>query len=676
MKSSTTKSFIVTNDLRQHIYVRLLVDKYPELSQSSPLSQVIPPGQEAGFDIVFCSQTTKTFKFPITYFINDRPFNFQVLAQADPVVLEVSKKMLKFEFDDDNMDMSVTETLTISNFGNANAFYQWAIPSSGTFIPDPIRDEVAAGQHKQVKVTFKPSGLKGEEEILTLKIEDGHNVDVRCVGIVNEAKCTFLEKQVDFGAIAVGQPAPAQTVSVRNQLRSTAIFHVENHYEELSIHPLHGKIAPESKYMFTVGFQSAVAADFSAEVVVHIRGGKPLRLPVRAVARIPEIQIEQDILDFGGVTRGDSKTLPLTIYNHSEIPAKLILDLREYDEFEISVAPQQAQPDDDAASEVMVAVEDSPGYKDFENLNPDDNLDGDPLDGDDMDEDDDGDDDQARHVHINLKPEKSPLQLLLKYTPADVGDPRDFVLPLQLAGVGEMPALNRTVRGLGVKPKFLLSPTSVNFRTRVIAKGSKPLPFHNDITITNPDTHRVSWHVDRAALESSRVFGMNPTEGTLEPGALSTVRVTFNPLEATTYDWEVPLYLDGAQEPYLTVELKGEGADAKIYFDRREVILPCTPLDIPARATFTVSHHNGYENLELKPKIANEVGKLPVELKFPDGRNLGVTTGKVKIEAVFVSPKPLSFTTFIDFFDDEGQKFSIPISGTTDNSIFTVFSYL
>jgi len=32
-----------------------MVDAYPELQMSTPLSQVIPPGQEAGFDIVFCS---------------------------------------------------------------------------------------------------------------------------------------------------------------------------------------------------------------------------------------------------------------------------------------------------------------------------------------------------------------------------------------------------------------------------------------------------------------------------------------------------------------------------------------------------------------------------------------------------------------------------------------------
>jgi len=68
--------------------------------------------------------------------------------------------------------------------------------------------------------------------------------------------------------------------------------------------------------------------------------------------------------------------------------------------------------------------------------------------------------------------------LQIKYTPADVEDPRDFVIPLKLAGVGEMPELKRTVMGVGVKPRFLLEPTIVNFRTKVIAKGSKPLPFH------------------------------------------------------------------------------------------------------------------------------------------------------------------------------------------------------
>jgi hypothetical protein len=38
VKSKATKSFVVTNDLRQNIYVRLMVDQYPELQMSTPLS--------------------------------------------------------------------------------------------------------------------------------------------------------------------------------------------------------------------------------------------------------------------------------------------------------------------------------------------------------------------------------------------------------------------------------------------------------------------------------------------------------------------------------------------------------------------------------------------------------------------------------------------------------------
>ena len=138
-------------------------------------------------------------------------------------------------------------------------------------------------------------------------------------------------------------------------------------------------------------------------------------------------------------------------------------------------------------------------------MNPDDIND--PLNEEDMEEDEDDDDEeQNRHVQLSLKPDKSPLRLQLKYTPGEVDEARDFVLPLRLAGVGEMPSLNRAIKGVGVKPRFLLEPTIVNFRTKVIAKGSKPLPFHNDITISNPDQNPITWRIDRDALDESKVF--------------------------------------------------------------------------------------------------------------------------------------------------------------------------
>jgi hypothetical protein len=230
-----------------------------------------------------------------------------------------------------------------------------------------------------------------------------------------------------------------------------------------------------------------------------------------------------------------------------------------------------------------------------------------------------------------------PFELKLKYTPSGIDEPENFILPLKLSGTGDpLAGLQRRIRAVGIKPRFYLEPTIVNFKTRVIAKGTKPIPFTEDIQITNPDHKPVKWRVDRDVLENSKVFQVSPTEGILDPNETNaTLRVTFNPHEAIPYETKVPLYLDDETEkPYLVMTFQGEGADAKIFFDRREVILPPVPLDTETKASFMVLH-NGYENLTLQEKIANEVGKLPLQIHFPEGKEIGVTKQKIKVEATF-----------------------------------------
>lgn len=57
------------------------------------------------------------------------------------------------------------------------------------------------------------------------------------------------------------------------------------------------------------------------------------------------------------------------------------------------------------------------------------------------------------------------------------------------------------------------------------------------------------------------------------------MRVSFNPLEPLEYLTKVPIYIDGDKtKAYLVIEFRGEGQEAKIYFDRREIILPVVPL--------------------------------------------------------------------------------------------------
>jgi hypothetical protein len=82
------------------------------------------------------------------------------------------------------MDMFISEQIVITNTGNATAKFKWVTSGSGVFMPYPLSDEVAPGSSKTAKITFTPSGPKTDDEMLTLKIDDGLPVDIKCSGLV------------------------------------------------------------------------------------------------------------------------------------------------------------------------------------------------------------------------------------------------------------------------------------------------------------------------------------------------------------------------------------------------------------------------------------------------------------------------------------------------------------
>lgn len=46
------------------------------------------------------------------------------------------------------------------------------------------------------------------------------------------------------------------------------------------------------------------------------------------------------------------------------------------------------------------------------------------------------------------------------------------------------------------------------------------------------------------------------------------------------------------------------------------------------------------------------------------------------MELSFAYNKPVSFTKKLDFYDNDGRAYSIPISGTTDNCLLTNYSFI
>lgn len=75
-------------------------------------------------------------------------------------------------------------------------------------------------------------------------------------------------------------------------------------------------------------------------------------------------------------------------------------------------------------------------------------------------------------------------------------------------------------------------------------------------------------------------------------------------------------------------------------------------------------------------RITADTERLPLELFFPEGRLVGVAKQRLLVMVSFCSYRPMSFTSRVELSDADGHRFSIPVSATSDGSVFTTQPYL
>lgn len=682
IRSEVNKWFSVTNGLQQHISVELS-STAEEIPRISPASLVIPPGQRGGFCITVLSTRKHKLSRTVKYVINGRhEFYFLVLAEVQPALLELAlpdpsiststqSLFLNFKFEEDNMEESLMKQVLVLNRSPASGRFTWQLPADTNFEVDPLDDVVDAFKQKTVQIRFIPGRSPGkfEEETLIMKVENGETQSLTVKGEVSEARCSFQQKHLDFGTVAVGIKME-KVVIIRNSDLKPAVFHVKRVPGQLTVTPMKGKIASEGKFPLKLALTSLQQEEINGELEVQVRGGKGLlRLVIRATALVPNVYIQEPDIDFAGVTVGSTVQRRFTLVNESPIAAVLYLNLEEHPEFEISLP----EDDGDAESGILVPAStdrESPFYlqeeEDLDDPKPD------PL----MDEEESAEEEEEevhRKFKLTLQPSKS-LSLSLHFAPKDT-EPYQFTLPLLLAGINaSIPGIVRTVHGEGLKPRFLVEPATMRFKNKVISR-EKNFPALDTMILSNPGVFPTAWRIDATALDYKGIFSIKPTEGTVEPGNFANIRVGFNPVEAIEYEEKANLYLDGSSDPYMTLTFQGEGTVPKITFDRREVILPIVPLNIPAKTTFYVVN-GGYDNVEVRFTIPQDAGNLQLTLELPDGKQLGVTKQRIRAEVTFLSSHPISFTTRLDFLDTEGNRYSIPLSGTAENSLLTAFPFI
>lgn len=694
--STNKKSFFVFNGLKTHILVNIPLGIRDELAQSTPTSQVIPPGQIAGFDIVFRSETAQTFQQAIYFTINEtHKLKFVVFAEAIPIELQLSHSELQFRFTEFGYEPSVTLPLTMSNPGNSAADFQWGFPAGdpGAFSFAPATGTVPANSSLTVNVTYTPVLASNETQCeAVLKVKGGvAQKKLSLFGAVQAASCTWNVKdnRVDFKKLPVGSTR-TQTITLKNTGATSAVFAFDTSQlvPGVSVAPLRGRIAAGASEEVQIQLRATTSQVIKTALSCHIRGMKQLlKMQLLAEAKVPEFYIQEpaesasadSTLDFGGVYVGSTELRKMVITSHeSEIISSFAIDLREFPAFalydsdkrlvDVAVAEDDEIP---AGSAGQIAV--------LRTKSDDDEYDGAHQGRGGGGASGAGDDDDAKGkmYRVSIAP-RAVFTFYVAFAPQSVGSVESFVLPLSLLGSDiTSPAMRPVVVSAeGKKPRLVLTPL-VDFGSRVVVRdGTSKVPNRILVKLSNETDGELQWEIDTKSAEHvGDVFRVEPTAGVLQPGHESQVQFTFTPLEVRSYIARYAVHLDGNRNvKYMEITTKGFGSNPSLNFDRKEVILPPVPLDVPSKLTFFIGN-DGYESLDLRYKIAGD-GKLPLSVAFPDGQTITSNHSQLPVEVTFLSKKPITFTVNIDFFDDADGIFSIPVTCCADNSLLTTYAYV
>jgi len=99
------------------------------------------------------------------------------------------------------------------------------------------------------------------------------------------------------------------------------------------------------------------------------------------------------------------------------------------------------------------------------------------------------------------------------------------------------------------------------------------------MSISNPDPKTpLIFFIDCQPLEPDLVFSLTNQEGIVEPGCTTEIVISYKPLIPGVWEAKLPLYLnDDRFKPKSEITIRGESANPRILFDRREIILPIVP---------------------------------------------------------------------------------------------------
>ena len=690
--SERAQTFWVKNNYRNFIFVKLEIDNnLMDLQKSYPKSHVIAPGEMQGFRIVVYSSIVKKCTYPLKYTINYKhSFKLKIEAEIILVKLDIQNNFSKFMFkneklDKDKVEMSISQKLRLYNGGNAPAEIFWEQNKEKVFTISPMKDIVPPNTEKEVTVTFNPFNDTVQKERypeeFKLNIINGEQLVFPVEGLLSKCNVVFPAESGDtvfFKNVHTKVPS-TKTFHLKNETsRVISAYQIKNPYPEiLEFKETKGYLTDKLKVISVTINYKEPNPEFSCEVPILIRGGKSLLLKIKAHIVQPEVIIKQDIFDFGGVSFNEQSIRLLTLYNKSKLPTDVIINLNDdirLKDFKLILKEKEKEKgiiiktlEKERKEEVIQEEEDA-----------------------------EEEDEKNEEEEISVKEKSKDIREFIVSIPSEQtanfdfifcpnsfeNDIFDFETNFKLVGANEeYKGLRRKILAKKIDSIITISEMVVKFPKTFIYKTTNNVQRKELKIGSMQQGKKLIWKfIIPEEVANEEVFDIQITSGEISPNQESfiDIPIDFCPKTEKEYKSQVTLRVEDEQGMTInkTIQLIGEGVFPRIYFDQRELILPIVPLGWESSIKFKIKNE-GYENEEINGEFESyPQGNLPLKLIWSDNNHdIGLMKKEINCEIRFISQKPLSFTTKLIFFDREGQQFPIQVAGTTDNCIFTNYSF-
>lgn len=636
--SKEVRSFQLNNNIPMHILAEIIPSK--EIKNSKPLSQVIPPNQVAGFDIVLDTSKEGAVQSTLQYKINQmHTYSISIIADVIPIDVTMSSPVMNFTLQGESFQNYSSKTLMLTNNSTSIAKYQMNGFYNSIFTVHDTTGLIQPFSSASIEITYKPDTSPHSETYIDISIAGGKNLILKLIGDTGKPNFVLNRKSVDFGLIPLGVSI-TQTIQIRNDSDDDGIFAITPSFTDiLHITPPKGRVKRRSTVELTITVNCENNGKFDIPIQISICGSLPISFDVIGDAEVPQVQLNYDTLDFGPMYIGSAESKLVSIENIGIIPASLELNMAQYKMFHIKYSSQNIT---------------QMTYSSQQNLNEDRNF--------------------GFKYRIGLQPHQSA-EFELVYCPTHPGKVR-FNLPLVLENNPKSIEYTQPiVCGEGVISPLFPSALELSF-------GSVPLhdplnpnnrPKTQTLVLTNTAAGKISFRFD----VNSEIFQLHQKSGTIDYACSASIFVHFKPLEPIPYSLLLPLYAKTEIGETLVAQIQVTGIGTPRIFvpSTNYLSLPIVPLGIKAESEIEI-HNIGRIPLELEAKLAINETQFPILINFPQGKKMNFNTLRLPLHISFTSTKPISFSTVVLIVDKKGNNCAFTILITTDNSIFTLYNFL